>query len=48
MMEAGVSRRRSMGLVISTPITMVASEAIAASVTQLPMDSLSLSRFPAP
>ena len=37
-----------MGVVTSTPTAMVIRVAMAARVMQLPMDSLSFSRFPAP
>ena len=43
-----LSSIRSMGVVSSRPITVVTAEAMAARVMQLPMDSLSLSRRPAP
>ena len=48
MMDSGVSNIRSIGVVRATPITVVTMDAIAAKVTQLPMDSDSLSRLPAP
>ena len=48
MMEAGVSIRRSMGMVTARPTAVVAAEAMAARVTQLPMDWLSRTRSPAP